>query len=494
VAKGVKIEIFGDSRDAVKALDKVGDAGERMGGTLGKARDVALGVFGGQALYAGAEKFAGFLGDGIDAASDLNETLSKTDAIFGEASKGMQEFAAGAPKALGLTKTQALDAAGAFAILLKQTGKAPADVAGMSKSFTGLSADLASFYNTAGGAEEASQKLGAALRGEYEGVRTLGVVMSDASIKAEALRVGIGKQGQELTEGEKIQARYSQILRETTIAQGKFAEESGSAAGQSKILKAQITELQTELGSKLLPAKQAVLKAFVEFLPVAERVAERMAKDLAPAARDLGKFIKDDVYPALKDFAGILKDDVYPVLKEDVWPVIVEGAKKLGAILKDPVGPALKDFAGFLKDDVWPVLKDVARFIDEKVLPVLKDFADFLGKDVFPALAEFAGKIGDAIGKVKDTVLRIWGAIGDDVKKITEGWVGVIKGVIEGWTKILSGAFDHRRLGEGRRRAEEDRRRLVDRRQGGHREPAEVPRGRDRARWQGHREAVRGRS
>jgi hypothetical protein len=125
----------------------------------------------------------------VQAASDLNETISKTSVIFGDADDAIFQFADNAAQALGQTRQQALDAAATFGTFGKAAGLTGSELATFSTDFTKLASDLASFNNTS--PEEAVVALGAALRGESEPMRRFGVLLSADAVAAKALSMGL---------------------------------------------------------------------------------------------------------------------------------------------------------------------------------------------------------------------------------------------------------------------------------------------------------------
>ena len=125
----------------------------------------------------------------VKAASDLNETISKTSQIFGDADESVFKFAGTAAKQLGQTKTQALEAASTFAQFGKAAGLTGKDLGKFSTEFVTLASDLASFNNTP--VDQAIMALGGALRGEAEPMRKFGVLLSQSAIEAKALSMGL---------------------------------------------------------------------------------------------------------------------------------------------------------------------------------------------------------------------------------------------------------------------------------------------------------------
>ena len=271
------VKILGNADGAVTAFKKLGREGQRTLGqlqTVGNAIGGAFDVLKKTAFIAGAAigavGAAAFVA--VQKASDLNETISKTNVIFGDAARTVQAFADNAARALGQTRQQALDAAATFGTFGKSAGLVGTELANFSTKFVTLATDLASFNNTS--PEEAVLALGAALRGEAEPIRRFGVLMNDAALKQVALEMGIYDGNGALTAQQKVLASSELLFRQTTDAQGDFERTSGGLANQQRILRASIDDIVTTLGELLLPL-------FTKFVT----------------------FVNDHIVPAVKAFA-----------------------------------------------------------------------------------------------------------------------------------------------------------------------------------------------
>jgi hypothetical protein len=244
--KPVKVEIVGDSSNYKKALKDADDAsGKFASSTKGHGAQIAVAA-GVASVAVGA-----FAADAVSAASDYNETVSKSKVIFGEASDTVVAFAENAATSLGLSQQAALDAEATFATFGKGAGLAGDDLAVFAQDLTGLAADMASFSNTS--PEQAIEAIGAALRGEAEPIRAYGVLLDDATLKQTAMKMGIYDGNGALTQQQKVMAAQKAIFEQTTDAQGDFARTSDGLAGQMKILNAQFENMKVQLGSKLIP-------------------------------------------------------------------------------------------------------------------------------------------------------------------------------------------------------------------------------------------------
>ena len=191
-------------------------------------------------------------------ASDLNEEISKSEVIFGAASKDIIKFSKTAATSIGQSQRSALEAAGTFGVLGKAAGLTGQDLGKFSTQFTGLASDLASFNNTS--PEDAIQAIGAALRGEAEPIRRYGVLLNDATLRQKALELGLIKTTKEaLTPQNKTLAAQAVILEQTKDAQGDFARTSGGLANQQRILKARLEDATSQLGRAFLPVLEQVV-------------------------------------------------------------------------------------------------------------------------------------------------------------------------------------------------------------------------------------------
>jgi hypothetical protein len=195
--------------------------------------------------------FTSVIAPAIKAASDFEESAAKVDVIFGKASKSVKDFANDAAVSLGQSKQDVLNAAGVFGTFGKAAGLAGEDLGLFTTDFVTLATDLASFNNST--PEEAVIAIGAALRGESEPLRRYGILLDDATLKAEATTLGIYKGNKALTSQQKILAAQSAIYKQSGDAQGDFARTSDGLANSQRTLSALFKNFQIQLGQQLLP-------------------------------------------------------------------------------------------------------------------------------------------------------------------------------------------------------------------------------------------------
>ena len=194
----------------------------------------------------------------IDAASNLNETVSKSQNIFGAASAAMEKTAATAARSMGLSKQAYLDAASGLKGLLDNLGLAQDQSVKWSKTLTQLGSDLASFFNT--DPADAIDAIQSALRGEQEPIRRYNVNISEAAVQTEAFKLGLYSGKGAIDANAKAQATLALIMQQTSAAQGDFARTAGGVANSQRIAAAEGQNAAASLGGALLPVYKELVQ------------------------------------------------------------------------------------------------------------------------------------------------------------------------------------------------------------------------------------------
>lgn len=203
-------------------------------------------------LTAGAGALTAFAASAVDAASALGEQQAATNVIFKGGADLVLDYAKTTANALGISERAALEASNKFGDLFLNVGFTQDEAAHLSTALVNLAGDLASFKNKT--TEDVLGKLSSGLVGETEGLRELGVVINEAAVKSKAMELGLGGSNRELTEGEKIAARYALIIEKTKNAQGDAARTADSFANKQRQIAAEAENTRAALGSKLTPA------------------------------------------------------------------------------------------------------------------------------------------------------------------------------------------------------------------------------------------------
>lgn len=370
-----------------KTAYEIGEAGKNGGVAFGVAAGIAakgVDIIGGSALKAG-QMIGDFIHDSIKAASDLNESTSKSQVIFGSASKAVADFAATADKSLGLSKQAALEAAASFGNLFLGTGQTQEQAAKLSTKLVTLAGDLASFNNL--DPTETLQKLRSGLTGEAEPLRSVGVFLTEAKVKAKGMEMGLADAHGELSEGAKVMARYAIILDETKTAQGDFARTATGLANAQRTENAELVNLQANLGQKLLPVQLAVTHAQVDLFTGLNYLADSMSGKVTPAMLAMaaagGKVqaITDGVRSKIHDM------DV-ETLNAAVHFGYITQAEEDAELGARKVAAGMDHMAGASKDDAAQILNDGRK---------IGGIIDHIGHKAGTAADQFAAAMTDMV-------------------------------------------------------------------------------------------------
>lgn len=230
-------------RNTNQQLGRVGSAGSALSGAFGKLGKIIAGAF-------AVSKITAFGKECLSLGSDLAEVQNVVDVTFGSLSDSVDKFSKNAAKQFGLSETMAKKYAGTYGSMAEAFGFTQKQALDMSEALTGLTGDVASFYNIS--QDEAYTKLKSVFSGETETLKDLGVVMTQNALDAYALSNGFGKTTAEMSEAEKVSLRYAFVQEKLANAQGDYARTSDGWANSTRTLALQFDTLKAELGQGLI--------------------------------------------------------------------------------------------------------------------------------------------------------------------------------------------------------------------------------------------------
>lgn len=366
----------------------------------------------------------------IQPASDLSETLSKTRVVFGENAEAVIAFGEAADNALGMSENAALSAAATYGNLFRSMGFTTQASADMSVELVKLAGDLASFNNM--GTDEVLEKLRAGLTGETEPLKTLGVNMNEAALKAKALSLGlipvsedttkvamaalqaekaqnayneaVRKYGAEsiqareanlkleqatqkanevgqasvttLTAQQKAQAAYAIILEQTSLAQGDFSRTSTGLANQQRIMAAQFENLKAKIGTAFLPIVTDAFIALNKLLdsPAVQAWVSNLVEGIGQISEVLKPLIDaignfDGDFAKLVETASTVVQDLVTSLASQV-PALIKAGTDILLILVKAIITALPSLIPVAVD----ILLTLVKFVVDN-LPLLANAA-----------------------------------------------------------------------------------------------------------------------
>ena len=430
----------------------------------------------------------------VDLASDFDESMSKTQAIFRTGADSIIASSKEAATAVGLSRGEFLEAASSFGVFGTAAGLSGDDLATFSADLVRTSADVASFNNLR--PEEALEKLRAGLSGETEPLKQLGILFNAAAVDAKALEMGLGDMNGEITEGSKIIARQALIMEQLGAqgALGDFAKTSGGLANQQRILTARLKDVGITIGTALLPVAMRLAEGVSALIALGERFAPQMR-----VLRDRAKELGEQWLPKLKAAFDKVREAVEPIIRKIVEfirtnpkPFLIGLAAAIGVVLVGAIGAAVVALGGIIfsvgglialfgaavtaisyfwkesetfryvvtrvfedvKAVVTPIIEGIIGAV-EGVIQSFQGVIDFLK-------GGFTGDFDLALSGVKD---MIWGlartilspldaiknafttffsldAVKTGISKAIDGIVAFVKAIPDRISKLAKGAFD----------------------------------------------------
>ena len=242
-----------DMSDSLKDLKKNSNGNILSGLTSG---------FTGLALKAGimwttVKNIAMGIGDLTMRAASYYESLNLFTTTLGEKAQEGMDWVNMFSDALYLDPSNVMQYMGTFDSLIEGLGVGADDAYLMSQQLTQLTYDLSSFKNLP--IEQAFEKLRSGIAGELEPLRSVGVALSDATLQELAYSLGIEKSTSAMSEAEKVQLRYIQIMKSSTDWQADMGKTLMSPANAIRVLKEQFTLLGRAIGNVFIPIVMALV-------------------------------------------------------------------------------------------------------------------------------------------------------------------------------------------------------------------------------------------
>jgi hypothetical protein len=358
---------YGLSQNLSTASKKLSEVGDKISGVgRGLSTSVSLPLVG---VGTAATKMA----------MDAVESENLFEVSMGKMSGAARSWSVELSDSLGLNEYGVRKNVATFNAMISSMGLAEEESLGMSEGLTKLSYDMASFYNLK--PEEAFEKLKSGISGEAEPLKALGILVNDTTVKTYAYTHGIAKQGAELTESQKVQARYGAILEATQKAQGDLGRTMDSPTNKIRTLKEKTSELAISFGQLLIPILEkliAFIAPIVDWFSNLSKGQQDMVIKLALITAAIGPVILviGKIITVISTLAGIFS----------AVSGAVAAAGGALAVLTGPVGIAIGIIAGLIAAGVflfnhWDKVKEVAKTVWDVVTGTISSAVNVI-KDI----------------------------------------------------------------------------------------------------------------
>lgn len=220
------------------------------------------------------------------------ETENKFDTVFGAMSGDVEAFADDFGRMAGLSEVAAKDLLATTGAIAQGMGFARKESAKFSQEILKVAGDLGSFNNLP--TEDVAFRIQAALTGERESMKRLGVVITEAEVQQRAMNATGKTAAAQLTQQDKATATLAIITEKAGVAIGDLSRTQDSAANTARRVSAQLDDVTSTVAVGLLPALASLMNFLDRNLPAIEAWADRVAlafqKAFDPAAIGLEGF------------------------------------------------------------------------------------------------------------------------------------------------------------------------------------------------------------
>ncbi len=254
------LKIIADVKDAVKGVDDVSTKTSSM-------KDKMMGV--GKAVATGlaAAAVVDFGKDCLNAAADADDAMDAVESAFGGASKSIVDFSKDTAEKMGMSAQDYQTMAAETGRILTGFGIDNQTAADATNTLTTRAADMAAIVG--GSTEDAMGAIDKAMQGQTKGLKQYGISISNAEVEARAMAKGYVDASGKVTDAGKAIATQELILEKTNKYQGEFAKNSGDLGSQQDILKAKMENLQSTIGTALIPIMTKlfdIIRPMIDFI------------------------------------------------------------------------------------------------------------------------------------------------------------------------------------------------------------------------------------
>lgn len=451
-----RLEIRVDqSGNAKKGLGSIRDSLGKLGAIAGPAAiGMAAVAAAATAVGVGAVAVGAKL---VNLGSDAEEMLGKFNVVFGDSAEKVTKTLIAFGNEVGRSKYELMEMASTVQDTFVPLGFARETASDMSVELTKLATDVASFNNASD--PDVMRDFQSAIVGNYETVRKYGIVLSEETVKQEAMRLGLAtttvdseklknaqdrlaittrkyneileKHGEgsieaqkaalamqkaeqavakasegsteKLTAQAKAQAVLNLITAGSSDAIGDAARTSGSWANQMRRLKSIVKDTATDMGLRLLPVVTPLLTKLGDF-------AEKIAPQVVEWFGRIANFVATTVVPKLSQF---LRGFLVPFAQR-IWMLVQTMLPELGQAFRSLggfIGKALNEIKRFAAEAIPAILlfaRNTAIPFINKVIDSLSKFSGFILSTVAPTVINFLrDPITPLYNKIRELAMQV---------------------------------------------------------------------------------------
>ena len=205
-------------------------------------------------------------GASVKLAADMEETQDKFETVFASIKDEANSIAKEIQKSYGLSNRETKELMSSTGALLVGFGFTEKEALKLSETVTKMSVDLTSFNNIQGGAKQSSEALTKMLLGETESAKQLNIIVQQGTkeYKKRIEKMVLMRGVTELQAKALVNLEIAQ--EQTRQSVGNFHQTQHTFTNQLRTTKARLEDLGVEIGEKLMPIAEKLLRVVVKML------------------------------------------------------------------------------------------------------------------------------------------------------------------------------------------------------------------------------------
>ena len=488
--------IMVDNDKAKKSISDTGKTAEETGSKFDKLGDLAKKAAGVIGAVFTAKAIIDFGKTCINAAEALEQTMKKTNVIFGESASIVEDWALSNERTFGLGSGTIQGFMNDIADITQGMGMAKESSIDLAKGATELGVQLANWNGI--DAATAINDIQSAMTGSTKGLEKYGIKINDAAKEQAMLTLGLSGTYDKLDNATKAQVIYQAALEASGNAVDYWNEGNRSMGFYINEAKEQFGNITETIGGFFLPIAKKASEMFADFVSNLNLFVVKIAEGINSFREGMaeGEDIVDNIWYVFKEVFGIdLPDTVLNMINSVVeywktlWDIALDIWNTIGAPIFDICKEVFMDLmansdiifnaistyfdimTGTIKT-VWEsILKPVFEFIvdilqttreyfqenfsgmsgifsdfvstmknfwEGALQPTIKAIGEFIKTFLLPAFKfVFENGILPVVGQVFNGIKDLWN---NSLKPILNGIIDFVQGVFSGnWSRAWEG-------------------------------------------------------
>lgn len=458
----VVIKLRADISDLQKGLNETQKQLSGFGNGLTSSMKKIAGAI---ATGFAVDKIIGFGSECLNAAATLEEMENKFTVVFKNTGDSVRQWAKEYGDAIGRSQTEIMTAVSNQADLMIGMGMTEEVAGDLSKKYVELAYDLASFNNV--NDATALEAVTKAMFGETDMAKQLGVNLSVATMENSEYVKSLGKKWDALSQSEKAEAYYQEMVKQSTNAIGDATRSADSYTNQVKRLESVKRGLYEVIGTQLLPIFTPLVTAYANLISMISDLiasffgAYNETGSFTQALQSLG--IETSGLSAIWDAFCNAFNILWVNVLSPVFSALMEAFSMFGELVMTIMPTVQNAFSvsfdtmtlvaeafGEIFTDVWDtMLKPVFELFMDIVIALSEVFADVMPKVqelwelTISAISDiYAQLLKPTFEFIFNLVKKLWETFQEYLPEVQRIFGEAIDVIVDVWNNNLKPAFD----------------------------------------------------